>query len=63
MDMHIQKGSNVSFDVVGIQECQRNRYPMLFIDKADVVVGEKVHAIKNFSYNELHQKQPIQHHE
>ena len=43
----------LSFDSVGIQECQRNRYPLLFIDRADKVIpGKSAHAIKNFLYNE-----------
>lgn len=34
-------------------ECQRNRYPLLFVDKmAEVVSGKSARSIKNFSYNE-----------
>lgn len=41
------------FDATGIQECQRNRYPLLFIDKIEEAVPmERAHAIKNFSFNE-----------
>ncbi len=43
----------LSFDIIGIQECQRNRYPLLFIDKViEVVPGKYAKAIKNFSFNE-----------
>ncbi len=41
------------FDSMGIQECQRNRYPLLFIDRVDEAIPLKsAHAIKNFSFNE-----------
>ncbi len=43
----------LSFDSMGIQECQRNRYPLLFIDKAvEVIPLKSAHIVKNFSYNE-----------
>lgn len=43
----------LKFDTMGIQKCQRNRYPLLFIDKVEEAVPmERAHAIKNFSYNE-----------
>lgn len=43
----------LSFDSMGIQECQRNRYPLLFIDKVtECVPGKYAKAIKNFSFNE-----------
>lgn len=43
----------LSFDTMGIQECQRNRYPLLFIDKVtEAVPGKYAKAIKNFTYNE-----------
>lgn len=43
----------LTFDSIGIQECQRNRYPLLFIDKVvESVPGKYAKAIKNFSYNE-----------
>lgn len=43
----------LTFDAMGIQECQRNRYPLLFIDKVvEAVPGKSAHAVKNFSYNE-----------
>lgn len=49
----MDKKNTMTFDAIGIQECQRNRYPLLFIDKVtDVIPGKSVHAIKNFSYNE-----------
>lgn len=42
-----------SFDLMGIQECQRNRYPLLFVDKiTNVIPGEKASGIKCFTYNE-----------
>lgn len=47
------KKIGLKFDSVGIQECQRNRYPLLFIDRVEEAVPmESAHAIKNFSYNE-----------
>lgn len=43
----------LNFDLVGIQECQKNRYPLLFIDKIiEVIPGKSACGIKNFSYNE-----------
>jgi len=43
----------LKFDAMGIQECQRNRYPLLFIDRVEEAIpGESAHAIKNFSFNE-----------
>ena len=43
----------LSFDAIGIQWCQQNRYPLLFIDKApEVVPGKYAKAVKNFTYNE-----------
>lgn len=42
-----------SFDSIGIQECQRNRYPLLFIDRVtEVLPGKYAKAIKNFTFNE-----------
>lgn len=44
---------SLKFDSMGIQQCQRNRYPLLFIDKIEEAVPmERAYAIKNFSYNE-----------
>ena len=41
------------FDIKGIQECQQNRYPQLFIDSiTDVVPGKSAKGFKNFTYNE-----------
>ena len=41
------------FDIVEIQECQRNRYPMLFVDEIDQVVpGVSARGKKCFSFNE-----------
>lgn len=46
-------GESLKFDSTGIQECQRNRYPLLFIDKIEKAVPMKsAYAIKNFSFNE-----------
>ena len=43
----------LSFDIKGIQECQQNRYPQLFIDSiVDVVPGKSARGFKNFTYNE-----------
>lgn len=43
----------LSFDTMGIQECQRNRYPLLFIDKVtEALPGKYAKAIKNFTFNE-----------
>jgi 3-hydroxyacyl-[acyl-carrier-protein] dehydratase len=43
----------LSFDIVDIQECQRNRYPMLFIDRiTECVPFEYANGYKLFSYNE-----------
>lgn len=43
----------LSFDSMGIQKCQRNRYPLLFIDRVtEVVPGKYAKAIKNFTFNE-----------
>ena len=43
----------LNFDIMGIQSCQRNRYPLLFIDQAiEVVPGKSAKGIKCFSYNE-----------
>jgi 3-hydroxyacyl-[acyl-carrier-protein] dehydratase len=43
----------LSFDLMGIQECQRNRYPLLFVDHiTEAIPGERAHGIKCFSYNE-----------
>lgn len=42
-----------SFDVMDIQKYQKNRHPVLFIDKApQVVPGKYANAIKNFTSNE-----------
>ncbi len=43
----------LSFDIPGILQCQRNRYPLLFVDKIyDVVPGKYAKGTKCFSYNE-----------
>ncbi|MCR4817534.1 MAG: beta-hydroxyacyl-ACP dehydratase [Fretibacterium sp.] len=46
-------GEQLCMDVMGIQKCQRNRYPLLFIDSIeDGEAGKRVHAVKTFTYNE-----------
>lgn len=41
------------FDVMGIQRCQRNRYPLLFIDEIkNVIPGKSAEGVKVFTYNE-----------
>lgn len=43
----------LQFDINGIKECQRNRHPLLFIDRIfDVIPGEKASGVKCFTYNE-----------
>jgi 3-hydroxyacyl-[acyl-carrier-protein] dehydratase len=43
----------MNFDINGIKSCQRNRHPLLFIDKVfDVIPGETASGVKCFSYNE-----------
>lgn len=43
----------LSFDIMGIQACQRNRYPLLFIDQIiEAVPGKSARGVKNFTYNE-----------
>ncbi len=45
--------SPLHFDINGIKECQRNRHPLLFVDRVfDVVPGERASGLKCFSYNE-----------
>jgi 3-hydroxyacyl-[acyl-carrier-protein] dehydratase len=45
--------SPLHFDITGIKACQRNRYPLLFVDRIfDVVPGEKASGLKCFTYNE-----------
>lgn len=45
--------SPLSFDINGIKACQRNRHPLLFIDRVfDVVPGVKASGLKCFTYNE-----------
>jgi len=45
--------NQMDFDIIEIQNCQQNRYPLLFIDKVIEVEPKKsAHGIKNFSYNE-----------
>jgi 3-hydroxyacyl-[acyl-carrier-protein] dehydratase len=43
----------LSFDIIGIQACQRNRYPLLLIDRiVKVWPGHQATGQKCFSYNE-----------
>ena len=45
--------STLSFDIKGIIEHQRNRYPVLLIDRiTEVVPGKRATGIKCFTYNE-----------
>lgn len=45
--------STLSFDINGIKACQRNRHPLLFVDRIyDVIPGEKASGVKCFTYNE-----------
>jgi 3-hydroxyacyl-[acyl-carrier-protein] dehydratase len=45
--------SPLQFDINGIKECQRNRHPLLFVDRVfDVIPGEKASGLKCFTYNE-----------
>ncbi|MFT5337234.1 MAG: 3-hydroxyacyl-[acyl-carrier-protein] dehydratase [Luteibaculaceae bacterium] len=44
---------SLSFDIIGIQECQRNRYPLLFIDRIfNVIPGKQSEGLKSFTFNE-----------
>lgn len=43
----------LTFDSIGILASQRNRYPLLFVDKIiEAIPGESAVGIKNFTYNE-----------
>lgn len=43
----------MEFDIPEILKIQRNRYPLLFIDKiTDITPGKSATAIKSYSYNE-----------
>lgn len=43
----------LSFDLMGIQSCQRNRYPLLFVDKIiEAIPSKSARGIKNFTFNE-----------
>jgi 3-hydroxyacyl-[acyl-carrier-protein] dehydratase len=43
----------ISFDIPGILNCQKNRYPMLFIDRVtECIPGKFAKGYKLFSYNE-----------
>ncbi len=48
-----EKSSPKTLDINEIIRCQRNRYPVLLIDKIlDLVPGERATGIKCFTYNE-----------
>lgn len=48
-----EKSSPNTLDINKIIRCQRNRYPVLLIDKIlDLVPGERATGIKCFTYNE-----------
>jgi len=43
----------LAFDIRGIIACQRNRYPVLLIDRVDgVMPGKSARGYKHFTYNE-----------
>ena len=43
----------LSFDINGIQECQQNRYPQLFVDSvSEVDPGKSAKGFKSFTFNE-----------
>ena len=43
----------LSFDIQGIMDCQKNRYPMLFIDRVtECLPGRYSKGYKLFTYNE-----------
>ena len=45
--------AGLSFDIPGIQKCQQNRYPLLFVDRiTDLIPGKRARGIKTFTYNE-----------
>lgn len=49
----MSKPDALSFDLKGIQECQQNRYPQLYVDSiVDVIPGESARGFKNFTFNE-----------
>jgi 3-hydroxyacyl-[acyl-carrier-protein] dehydratase len=49
----IEESEVLKFDSLGIQACQRNRYPLLFIDRIiEAKPGISAHARKNFTFNE-----------
>ena len=48
-----ENSKSLSFDLMGIQKCQRNRYPLLFVDQiTEAIPGKSARGIKCFSYNE-----------
>ena len=48
-----ERNLNLNYDINQIIECQRNRYPVLLIDKIiSLIPGEKAIGIKCFTYNE-----------
>ena len=48
-----KKNLSDKYDINYIRSSQRNRYPLLFIDKIlEIEPGKQAKALKNFSYNE-----------
>ena len=43
----------INLDIPGIMACQKNRHPLLFIDKiVNTIPGKEANSVKCFSYNE-----------
>lgn len=43
----------LKYDILGIMACQKNRYPMLFLDRVtECIPGKRAKGFKLFSYNE-----------
>lgn len=48
-----EKNEFLHFDLEGIKKSQRNRYPLLFVDKiTEVIPGKSAKGLKCFTYNE-----------
>ena len=48
-----EKNEFLHFDLEGIKKSQRNRYPLLFVDKiTEVIPGKSAKSLKCFTYNE-----------
>lgn len=51
--MKNENGEALSFDIIGIKQCQQNRHPLLFVDSiTEAIPGKSARGIKCFSYNE-----------